>query len=181
MLDFRLSKGPRWNATSFLDYRVRVRASALGLILSDASIHHPTIHVSWVRARLAAISKRCSDNHATKVVCSEFLGRIKDQFPSHVSLNNLEDNGQAPKVHSCKHASWIVIPFHPVWHSAGPSSLLRRKHNRWFWALNDAGEDAPHLLVQISWSLGAVPIASRIKACNGIATQSSTTKFANKL
>ena len=169
MLDLRLYKGSRWLSTSCLDYKVRVRASALGLVLSDASLHHPVIHTTWVKARLAAISKRCSDKHNINVVCNEFLSRIRDQYPSHVSLNNLEHSGRAPIAHSGAKASWVVIPFHLVWHAAGVSSILRRLHTKWFDALNRAGEDTHGLLVQISWSLGAVPISSRIKSCNNMA------------
>ena len=51
-LDLHIFKGPRWHSTGVLDYYVKVKTSALGIMLSSSSAHHPSVHMTWPRARV---------------------------------------------------------------------------------------------------------------------------------
>ena len=113
MLDLIVHKGNGWLRHGTLDYHVRIRHSALGITLSDTSVHNMNVHMSWPRARVKCIRKRCSTIHAGNVAVTEFIDKMTNHCLSHVALKSL---GSSLGSHSSprKVSSWLVLPFHPL-------------------------------------------------------------------
>ena len=133
MLDLIVHKGPRWQHTRRVDYHVRIRKSALCIILSDSSLHHPSIHRAWPKARVGTIVQRCSTKHAANIAVKEFVDKIANQNPMHAFLNSLIAYGRDTRSRpsSNANASWLVLPFHPVWYASGHSAAINRIFLEW--------------------------------------------------
>ena len=161
-------KGSNWHNTSILDYRVRIRRSALGVCLSDSSMHHSNVHRTWPLSRMGVIRRRCPTQHTANIAVSEFLSVLTSCCPSHVAVRIFETGSKAPPPRpACKFSSsWLVLAHHPVWEKGGLSSKLHSIFLKWLPQLEEAEEDVSDLRCRIAWSLGGIPLVSRIKRCN---------------
>ena len=167
MLDLLIYKGSRYCQHGLLDYKVRIRHTALGISLSDTSCHHSSVHRTWPRVRYNVIRHRCSDPASSRLACSEFSNRLAEHCPSHVALRHLcSDATSSSFKRPCKFSSWLILPFHPLFEKGGLASLLRVIFNRWFIRLKEAGEDTDDLRVSIAWALGAPSLKSRLLSIN---------------
>ena len=164
MLDLLLYKGSNFQRGGVIDYCVRIRNSALGVVLSDSSMHPRGVHCTWPVARVSVIRKRCCDGESAKLAVSEFVNKLKASCPSHVSLQYLCAGPGIPRSNPRqKHvSSWIVIPHHPLYERGGFSSLIAGIFSRWCTSLAGAGEDIDDLRISIAWSLGGRSLKSRL-------------------
>ena len=168
MLDMIFYKGSNWQHTNILDHRVRIRRSALGVCLSDTSMHHTNVHTTWPLSRIGVIRRRCSTQHTANIAVSEFLGVLTSCCPSHVAVRIFQMGSKAPSSRpACKFSSsWLVLSHHPVWEKGGLSLKLHNIFLKWAPQLEAAGEDLSDLRCRIAWSLGGNSLVSRIKRCN---------------
>ena len=166
-LDLNIFKGPRWHSTGVLDYFVKVKTSALGIMLSSSSAHHPSVHMTWPKARVSSIRSRCSSKHLANISVNHFTTRLGNHDPLHICLNNIDDRTPAAvRRSSCMRSSWLFFPYHPIWATCGLSRKLDMIFLKWRESLLRAGENIDNLRVRVAWSLGARTLASRIKLCN---------------
>ena len=115
-----------------MDYYVRVRSPALGISLSDSSMHHPGVHNTWPLARTSCIRKRCSTIHAGNLAVQKSVDKLSNHCPSHVALGNLGSSlgtFRCPK--KCKPSSWLILPYHPLWGNGGLPAKLKAIFRRW--------------------------------------------------
>ena len=159
-------KGPRWHSTGILDHFVKIKSSALGIMLTCTSLHHPSVHKTWPMARTPSITLRCSSQHLANISVKQFMTRLANHDPLHVCLNNTNDRTPATKRRPCMISSWLIFPYHPIWATCGLAKTLDTIFRKWQPSLIAAGENPDNLRVRITWSLGARTLASRIKKCN---------------
>ena len=169
MLDLIIYKGNYWQHHGILDYRVRIRTTALVVCLSDTSMHHTNVHRTWPLARIGTIRKRCSTVHLANVAVTEFKDVLTSRCPSHVALKILDlgSGFPAPVRPLCTiSSSWLVLPHHPIWEKGGLSAKLVKIFTKWLPSLEKAGENISDLRCRIAWSLGGTCLKSRILKCN---------------
>ena len=169
-LDLEVSKGVKWRSTGSLDYQVVVKATSLGIVLSDSSAHHRSVHSTWPCSVFNRIALRSSSRHFRVVSHRQFVGKFHRVCPAHVVLPELKpqlDFQQSLKSRSrekppgCR--SWICIPYHRAWQTASIGGRVSLVQDLWQHFLNDFIE---LYSVGVSWSLGGRHLYRVFKGIN---------------
>ena len=135
---------------------MRIRSSALGIMLSDTSMHNNSVHKSWPISRVQCIRKRCSTAHSANLATSELISKLANHCPAHVALGTLSiPHSTDLDPRKKKLSSWLVLPFHPLWGGSGLTTQLKRVYRFWKHSLVQSDECIDDLRVSIAWSLGA--------------------------
>ena len=161
-LDLEISKGCTWRTTGRLDYKVVVKDTHththLGIVLDDSSTHPNSVHKTWPVSISNRIAFRSSTSSACESSQNSFVAKFDRDCPDHAVLPALKSLQlfQRPLVRyggeplpKCN--SWIIVPFHPVWHAAKLGAKLFRIHEKWQSTLSFF---VTNFRSGISWSLG---------------------------
>ena len=169
-LDLEVSKGVRWRSVGSLDYRVVVKTTSLGIVLSDSSAHHRSVHGTWPCAVFNRIALRSSSRHFRIASQKHFVSKFDRDCPAHAVLPELKsqlqfqhslESSSKDRPPACR--SWICIPYHRAWQTAGVGGNVSRVQGSWQPFLNDFIE---LYRVGVSWSLGGRHLFRVFKGIN---------------
>ena len=90
MLDVRISKGPKWALTGYLDTTIFTKPTSLANTLSDSSAHPTHIHKNWPIARLHSIASICATEDDFRAAKRDFVSKLIKSSPRHPSVRTLE-------------------------------------------------------------------------------------------
>ena len=155
MLDVHLWKGPRFEATGRLDFRVFQKDTQIWEPLSPTSAHPQHVHMNWPKGMCKRFHRLCSQSSVAREVSRRFVARLDLFTPERPRPDN-----RRPKPFSR-----LILPFHTMWTGLGAHSII-----------HDAAEEAgiSHNIVAnvaIGWKLSAKHVGQNIMSGNGFLHQ----------
>ena len=145
MLDIQMFKGPRFQHTGYLDYKVATKPTNISQPLLCSSSHSGSVHSSWPQAMLQRVDELCS-SPALAIVEKKKLLEIWSRNNIIVKRNVLR-----PVRRRTDQVVRLNLNFDPVWAKAGLGKFLHEFGYRW--ASTFASTSVPKAL-GISWSNG---------------------------
>ena len=116
------------------------------------------VHLSWPRGQVNRITRLCQDLSAARSEIDRF--RLKFREFAGDAADLVLSNECAWDRRRLQPFSRIVIPFHPIWASAGLPKLLANAHSRF---RSFVGEFAR---TSVAWSLGGIYEANQLLQFN---------------
>ena len=176
-LDLELSKGDTWRRDGNLDVSMHIKSTALGIPLSDSSSHPPNCH-NWPVSRFYIFGKRVSSKAALVSAQNRLISDLVRGGPDHVCINLLKSSLGYRSVADDRlprdkpRCSWLVVPFHKIWHNAGLGGVAKSIYGFWSPLLTEVFEenefgkqlDVSSLCVGISWALGGRHLTKIVKS-----------------
>ena len=148
-LDVSISKGPRFDATGFLDSDLYEKPSSIKLPLSKYSAHNPAIHRHWPTGQVLRFRRLCNTHTSLSSAVSRFAAKLEAGDANTAALK-LIPKPRPRLVSQRPQTTWLVMPFRFHWFNVDFQSRLRLTHSLYGRALERSAPNKA-FICRVSW------------------------------